>query len=231
MVEDDDAIADPLVVGLSTAQFEVVRVRTAAEALAAPRVDVVLLDLGLPDRDGQQVITELRGSSPVPIIVVTARGEESERVAGLNLGADDYVVKPFGLQELVARIWAVARRSGGHPHGPPTLQRLGPLELDRRARLIKVDGKPVACTPKEYSILELLAQDPGALVSRQDLLESVWGTNWYGTTKMIDVHVAALRKKLGRPSLIETVRGIGYRLSGAGDDAGAVSGQGSEPRR
>jgi DNA-binding response OmpR family regulator len=216
VVEDDDAIAGPLVAGLVAEHFEVQRVGTAAEALAAPPVDLVLLDLGLPDGEGREVITALRNVTPVPIIVVTARGEETERVTGLNLGADDYVVKPFGFQELVARIWAVARRGGSRTPGPPSLQRLGALEIDRRARGISVDGAHVACTPKEYAILELLAYDPGSLVTRQDLLDKVWGTNWYGTTKMIDVHVASLRKKLGRPELIETVRGVGYRLAGDG---------------
>jgi two-component system, OmpR family, response regulator RegX3 len=212
VIEDDDAIGDPLVRSLRAEHFDVDWVRTASGALSAPPADLVLLDLGLPDRDGADVLRELRSRSPVPVIVVTARGQESERVEGLNLGADDYVVKPFGFSELVARIWAVARRVS--PHATPELnvQQLGRLEIDHRSRLVRVDERVVSCTPKEYGILELLANDPGSLVTRQELVDKVWGSNWYGTTKMIDVHIASLRKKLGGAELIETVRGVGYRL-------------------
>ncbi len=213
VVEDDEAISEPLTERLRTAGFEVWLARSAGEALRSPRPDVVLLDLGLPDRDGREVITELRAATRVPIIVVTARGEETERVEGLNLGADDYVVKPFGFPELVARIWAVARRtSDRRTSGSVSVQTLGALEIDRRTRRVTVGGLPVSCTPKEYAILELLARDPGALVTRQTLIEELWGASWYGTTKMIDVHIAALRKKLEDPDVIETVRGVGYRL-------------------
>jgi len=210
LVEDDDRIAMPLTEGLERQGYEVERVSTAGQALAAERADLVLLDLGLPDREGLDLFSELRVGSPVPIIVVTARGDERDRVTGLNLGADDYVVKPFGLQELVARINAVMRRSG--PREPEGVQRIGPLEIDRPARVVRAGGVPVTCTPKEYAILDRLARHPGEVVTRQQLLESVWGPNWYGATKMIDVHVASLRKKVGYPDIIETLRGVGFRL-------------------
>lgn len=213
LVEDDDAIAVPLAEGLGREGFQVQRVATAAGALSAEPADLVLLDLGLPDRDGRALFSELRVASAVPIIVVTARGEEPDRVRGLNLGADDYVVKPFGLQELVARINAVMRRVAPRSNGLAAVQQVKSLEIDRRTHAVRLCGNPVACTPKEYAILDLLARDPGALVTRQQLLEGVWGPRWYGTTKMIDVHVASLRKKVGDPDLIETVRGVGFRLA------------------
>lgn len=215
VVEDDDAIAEPLGRGLAREGFEVVRVATGAAALAAEPVDVVLLDLGLPDLDGYEVCRRLRAASEVPIIVVTARGEEVDRVIGLELGADDYVVKPFGFRELVARIRAVTRRSATRRDDSsegPEVVRAGALELDLRAHRVRVEGREVALTPKEYDLLALLATDPGAVRTRDEILEQVWDPHWYGPTKTLDVHVASLRRKLGDPSLIETVRGVGFRL-------------------
>ncbi len=213
LVEDDDTIASPLVRGLERDGFAVAHAETGADArraFAATPPDVVLLDLGLPDVDGFELCREIRHDSGVPIIVVTARGEEVDRVVGLELGADDYVVKPFGFRELVARIRAVARRGTTH-HGDaaPT----GPLEVDRRTRRALVDGQVLALTPKEFDLLALLADDPGAVYSRQRILDEVWDPHWYGPTKTLDVHVASLRRKLGHPELIETVRGVGYRLA------------------
>jgi two-component system, OmpR family, response regulator RegX3 len=212
LVEDDDAIAEPLIAGLGRHGFQVSRARTGAEALAAPPHDVVLLDLGLPDLDGIDVCRRLRAASAVPIIVVTARSEEVDRVLGLELGADDYVVKPFGFRELVARIRAVTRRA--RPTTGPTegLQRLGRLELDRRQRQVLLDDTEVALTAKEFDLLALLAEDPGAVFERQQILEQVWDPHWFGPTKTLDVHVASLRKKLGDPGWIETIRGVGFRL-------------------
>jgi two-component system, OmpR family, response regulator RegX3 len=210
IVEDEDAIAEPLAEGLRREGFDVARAATGAEALAATRADVVLLDLRLPDVDGFDVCRELRSRSAVPIIVVTARGEEADRVAGLELGADDYVVKPFGLRELIARIRAVTRRARGE-HGA-AIARIGDLEVDIRARRATLSGREVELTQKEFDLLAALARDPGAVLSRRRLLEDVWDTSWYGSSKTIDVHVAALRRKLGDPSLIETVRGVGFRL-------------------
>lgn len=220
VVEDDDAIAEPLVDLLEREGFEVDRVVTARAALEASAADVVLLDLGLPDGDGQQVCRELRRRSEVPIIVLTARSAEDDRVAGLETGADDYVVKPYGSRELIARIRAVSRRAGRAPaattddsmNAPDGQQVIGRLEIDRRTRRVCVDGAEIACTPKEFGILGIVAEDPGSLVTRQEILDRVWGQHWYGPTKMIDVHIASLRKKLGAPDWLETVWGVGFRL-------------------
>ena len=214
LVEDDDAIADPLLRGLERESFVVERVATGADALAVGvggRFDVVLLDLGLPDIDGYEVCRRLRASSSVPIIVVTARGEEVDRVIGLELGADDYLVKPFGFRELVARIRAVTRRS--HVEQPvDDVVTVGELEVDLRSRRVRVAGTELELTRKEFDLLALLATDPGAIFTRDTILETVWDPHWYGPTKTLDVHVASLRKKLGDPTLIETVRGVGLRL-------------------
>jgi len=237
IVEDDDAIAAPLAKGLEREGLDVDRVQTGADALGRrlddPEdhpVDVVLLDLGLPDIDGFDVCRQLRARSDVPIIVVTARSEEVDRVVGLELGADDYIVKPFGFRELVARIRAVARRrvpradapthgeGGAAPSGgrPPTISGThGTLVVDRRTRRVAVDDEAIALTPKEYDLLVELMEDPGAVKSRQELLENVWDPHWYGPTKTLDVHVASLRKKLGDAGWIETVRGVGFRLDAA----------------
>ena len=215
LIEDDDSIGDPLEAGLTREGFTVDRVRTAAEALAADiTVDLVLLDLGLPDGDGFDVCRTLRARSGVPIIVVTARGEEVDRVVGLELGADDYVVKPFGNRELVARMRAVLRRTGPSAAAPAddAVVRAGQLEVDRRTRRVTVAGEPIVLTRKEYDLLALLAEDPGAVRTREEILERVWDPHWYGPTKTLDVHVASLRRKLGDPALVETVRGVGFRL-------------------
>jgi DNA-binding response OmpR family regulator len=211
VVEDEDAIADPLVAGLRREGYDVSRVATGEGALEASPADLVLLDLRLPDLDGFDVCRRLRERSRVPIIVVTARGEEADRVVGLELGADDYVVKPYGMRELIARIRAVTRRAAslGGDGGP---SRVGGLEVDERSRRVTLDGREIELTPKEFELLAALARDPGAAVSRQRLLAEVWQTSWYGSSKTIDVHVAGLRKKLGDPGWIETVRGIGFRL-------------------
>ena len=211
VVEDDDGIAAPLVTGLRREGFEVERVATGAAALAAAEPDLILLDLRLPDMDGYTVAREVRARSRVPIIMVTAKGEEVDRVVGLELGADDYVVKPFGLRELVARINAVMRRVSEMPDPVPVAV-VGDLEIDRRQHLVRLAGREVALTPKEFELLSLLAADPGAAVDRTTILEEVWGTRWYGPTKTIDVHISSLRRKLGDPAWIETVRGVGFRL-------------------
>jgi DNA-binding response OmpR family regulator len=211
VVEDEDAIADPLVAGLRREGYDVSRVETGGRALEEPPADLVLLDLRLPDIDGFDVCRRLRERSRVPIIVLTARGEEADRVAGLELGADDYVVKPYGLRELIARIRAVMRRTAAldTANGPLCV---GALEVDERARRATLDGHALELTPKEFDLLAALARDPGAALSRQRLLAEVWQTSWYGSSKTIDVHVAALRRKLGDPGWIETVRGVGFRL-------------------
>ena len=210
LVEDDDSIAEPLASGLGRYGFRVERVGTGAAALSAPPHDLVLLDLGLPDMDGIDVCRRLRELSAVPIIVITARSEEVDRVLGLELGADDYVVKPFGFRELVARIRAVTRRAQAAE--ATAVQRLGRLELDRRERRVRVGGAEVALTAKEFDLLALLSEDPGAVLARERILERVWDEHWFGPTKTLDVHVASLRRKLGDPGWIETVRGVGFRL-------------------
>jgi two-component system, OmpR family, response regulator RegX3 len=212
VVEDDDSIAEPLVAGLVREGFDAARVSTGREAVEqAEGAEVVLLDLNLPDADGLDVCRDIRKSSGVPIICVTARSDEAHRVTGLEAGADDYIVKPFGFRELVARIGAVTRR---RPQVEArVVSEVGDLVVDRRARRASVAGVVVDLTPKEFDILAVLASDPGATIGRQQLLERVWGAPWYGPTKTLDVHVASLRKKLGDPAWIEAVRGVGFRLA------------------
>ena len=209
VVEDDPAIADSLVRGLRQAGYEAECVGTGRAALAQPPSEVVLLDLGLPDMDGVEVCRRLRQRSDPAIIVVTARGEEADRVLALDEGADDYLVKPFGLAELMARLRAVLRRTHPLEHEPV---RYGPLTIDTRTRKVAVEGREVALTPKEFDILACLAADPGRVLTRQQILESAWGAHWYGPTKVVDAHVGALRRKLGVPGLIETAYGRGFRL-------------------
>jgi DNA-binding response OmpR family regulator len=217
IVEDDDRIAAPLLKGLQAEGFDAERVDTGASALTrfeqgtGARPDVVLLDLRLPDVDGFEVCRRIRAVDDVPIIVVTARGEEVDRVLGLELGADDYVVKPFGFRELLARIRAVTRRTQSRPTADPTIA-IGPLAIDRRTRRVTIDDRDVPLTQKEFDLLALLAEDPDAVWPRMRILEEVWDPHWYGPTKTLDVHVATLRKKLGHPEWIETVRGVGFRL-------------------
>ena len=211
LVEDEDSIADPLSEGLRREGYEVARAATGSAALAAAPTDLVLLDLRLPDVDGYTVCRELRARSDVPIIMVTARGEEVDRVIGLELGADDYIVKPFGLRELVARIRAVTRRTGRTADGGDAIV-AGALTIDLRAHRAWLGDDELQLTPKEFDLLTLLAREAGAVVTRERVLRDVWQTGWYGSSKTIDVHVASLRRKLGDPRWIETVRGIGLRL-------------------
>src|SRR5689334_22198565 len=178
VVEDEESIAEPLAEGLRREGFVVSVAATGAEALAAGETDIVLLDLRLPDIDGLDVCRRLRERSRVPIIVLTARGEEADRVVGLELGADDYVVKPYGLRELIARIRAVMRRTASAPNAGGALE-VGELEVDERARRATLCGRELALTPKEFDLLAALARDPGAALTRQRLLAEVWETSWY----------------------------------------------------
>ena len=213
LVEDDPTIAGPLIEGLRREGFDVTHAPTGAAALTAGPVDLVLLDLGLPDLEGRVVCQELRARGPVPIIVVTARGDEIDRVTLLELGADDYVVKPFGFRELVARIRAVLRRTAGAAaDAPPPRIEVGDLVVDRRTRTVTHAGRPVSLSPKEFDLLVCLGEDPGAVRSREQLMHEVWDEHWWGSTKTLDVHIASLRKKL-RADCIETVRSVGYRLT------------------
>jgi DNA-binding response OmpR family regulator len=215
IVEDEDAIAEPLAEGLRREGWEVDRAATGALALErAGDADIVLLDVRLPDVDGFTVCRQIRAASNVPVIMVTARGEEVDRVVGLELGADDYVVKPFGLRELVARMRAVLRRAAGDGAARPEVLVAGTIEIDTRARGVTVAGHPLVdeLTPKEYDLLVALAAEPGVVVPKERLVREVWGTSWYGAAKTVDVHVASLRRKLGDPGLVETIRGVGLRV-------------------
>jgi len=209
VVEDDPAVAEPLLAGLQRNGIEVDHVVYASQVIAAAQgVDVILLDLGLPDGDGLEVLRELRRTLDIPVIIATARGDETDRIVGLELGADDYVVKPFSVRELAARVRAVARRRRIEPN-----LESGRLVVDRTRHLVTVDDQPVELTAKEFDLLAVLAEEPGRAVTRQELFSRVWDPVWIGTGKTLDVHVASLRKKLGDPELIETVRGVGYRLA------------------
>lgn len=243
LVEDDDHVAAALSAVLGRHGFRVDHVRSGAEALrkllpgsqheAGEPVDVVLLDLGLPDQDGFEVCGRIRRTSSTPVIMVTARADVRSRIHGLNLGADDYVVKPYDMGELLARIHAVSRRkasedgvghgaaTGGEPGGRTgedtgstagTLT-LGAVTIELLTRHVSVDGAEVALTRKEFDLLALLAQRPGVVFRREQIISEVWRTSWEGTGRTLEVHVASLRSKLKRPSLIETVRGVGYRMA------------------
>jgi DNA-binding response OmpR family regulator len=215
LVEDDPSIGASLVEGLTADGHAVEHVTTGARALAASGYELVLLDLGLPDIDGRDVCRTLRERTAAPIIMLTARGDEFDRVLGLELGADDYVTKPFSMRELLARIRAVGRRTVGEAD-PRAEQRLGPLRIDRRTRRVHLGDDEVTLTAKEFDVLAYLADDAGAVRSRTEILENVWDVNWYGPTKTVDAHVASLRKKLGDPGWIEAVRGVGFRLEPRG---------------
>jgi two-component system, OmpR family, response regulator RegX3 len=216
LIEDDAAIADAIVDSLEAVSWEVLNERTGAAGLARlddGPWDVLLLDLGLPDMDGSEVARIARESSHLPIIVISARGDETDRVLALELGADDYLVKPFGMRELLARIRAVHRRSGVSVEKPhDSVLTLGELTIDPRERRVHVGGTELGLTPKEFDVLHYLAQEPGTAFRREAILQDVWDMNWYGSTKTLDAHVAALRKKLGNPAWIESVRGVGFRL-------------------
>ncbi|MGA0933281.1 MAG: winged helix-turn-helix domain-containing protein [Candidatus Nanopelagicales bacterium] len=214
VVEDDPAVAEPLLEGLRRHGLDVEHVAYAAQAVTAARdADVVILDLGLPDDDGLNVLRSVRATCEVPVIIVTARGDETDRVVGLELGADDYVVKPFSVRELSARIRAVSRRRRVEASIVT-----GRVHIDRSRRRAEFEGAPLDLTAKEFDLLAVLSEEPGRVVPRQELLSRVWDPVWHGSGKTLDVHVSSLRRKLPDPSAIETVRGVGYRLA---DDGGA----------
>ncbi|QIP83735.1 response regulator [Streptomyces sp. Tu 2975] len=252
LIEDDDTIAEPLAEGLARYGLAVERFATGAEALGASYGDIVLLDLGLPDIDGIDVCRRIRQVSDVPIIMLTARGGEADRIVGLEIGADDYLAKPFSIRELIARVRAVTRRTavaahgftgppgparpatvtalpepstgapgtdpaagarGGRPSGGAEAARSGGLVVDRRTRQVRLGTGQVALTPKEFDLLALLAEDPGAVYTRRQIIDQVWDPHFHGPTRTLDVHVATLRRKLGDARWIETVRGVGFRLT------------------
>ncbi|MEO3753986.1 response regulator transcription factor [Streptomyces sp. B6B3] len=224
LVEDDEHVAAALVAVLGRHGFEVVHASGGEEALGLLRersFEVVLLDLGLPDVDGFEVCGRIRRASSVPVIMVTARADVRSRIHGLNLGADDYVVKPYDTGELLARIHAVSRRTvpaeaDAPPAGgavPDRVLALGPVTVELSTRRVSVDGQQVSLTRKEFDLLALLGQRPGVVFRREQIISDVWQTNWEGTGRTLEVHVASLRAKLRRPELVETVRGVGYRLA------------------
>ncbi|UGB36082.1 response regulator transcription factor [Microbacterium sp. cx-55] len=223
IVEDDPSIADSLREGLTRYGYEVEWVMSGREALAAAPPDLILLDLGLPDMDGLDVCRQLRAVSNVPIIVITARGDEVDTVAGLEVGADDYVAKPFGVREIVARIRAVTRRHAGDAPAmggtrdevaPPPID-VGTVSIDVAARRVRRGDGEVALAPKEFDLLVALTRRAGSVLTRESLIDEVWDSHWFGSTRTLDVHVSALRQKLGPDVVITTVRGVGFRVERA----------------
>ncbi|MEU1319574.1 response regulator transcription factor [Streptomyces tibetensis] len=219
LVEDDNHVAAALSAVLARHGFDVTHARSGEEALQAlvPEGDcfgVVLLDLGLPDQDGYEVCGKIRKRTSTPVIMVTARSDVRSRIHGLNMGADDYVVKPYDTGELLARIHAVSRRTSHEDtsSGIETELRLGPVHIELPTRRVSVDGSVISLTRKEFDLLALLAQRPGVVFRREQIISEVWQTSWEGTGRTLEVHVASLRAKLRMPALIETVRGVGYRL-------------------
>ena len=220
LIEDEDSISEPLAAVLDREGFSTVVAATAAEGVEAFRTrspELVLLDIMLPDGDGRDVLREIRSSSRVPVIVLTARGQEMDRVLGLELGADDYVVKPFSGAELVARIRAVLRRVAAPAPGAQRTLAVGDVRMSLDTREVTREGAPVELTLKEFELLRMLMEEAGKVVRRTDLMDEVWDPNWYGSTKTLDVHVSSLRKKLGddpnSPRYIRTIRGVGFRFA------------------
>jgi two-component system response regulator RegX3 len=228
LVEDEESITAPLAEALAREGFDTSVAGTAAAALELAkdvRPDLVLLDVMLPDGSGFDVARELRRDSRVPIIMLTARGEEADRVAGLELGADDYVVKPFSARELVARVRAVLRRAAeAGERRPEGALAVGDVRLDPDRRSTTFQGTELELSRKEFELLRLLMENSGSVVTRERLIDEVWDTNWFGSTKTLDVHVSGLRKKLGddsnAPRYIHTVRGVGFRFAGADEVGG-----------
>ncbi len=216
VVEDEQAIAELVRAYLRRDGFDVVWARSgeqALEELSRHPVRLVVLDIGLPGIDGFEVCRRLRGRTGVPILMLSARDDEVDRVAGLEAGADDYVVKPFSPRELVARVKAILRRApdGGAVRHGATLA-VDDVELDHASRTVSVAGEPIELTSREFDLLAALLAHPGVVLSRDRLLELAWQGEFAGGTRTVDVHVAQLRRKLDRPGLVETVRGAGYKV-------------------
>ncbi|MFK4102005.1 response regulator transcription factor [Streptomyces sp. NPDC019531] len=214
LAEDDDGVAAALVEVLYDHGHITRRVRYGRDVLTYHRSsDLLLLDLGLPDTDGLDVLRKLRTVSDMSVVVLTARGDERSVVRGLRLGADDYLVKPVRLKELLARIEAVTRRTAARsgPAPLPTV-RVGDAEVDLHARRVRVAGAEVELTTKEFDVLAVLAARAGTAVSREQLLDEVWGDAYQAVSRSLDVHLTQLRTKLGRPELLTTIRGFGYRF-------------------
>ncbi|MFD8566914.1 response regulator transcription factor [Streptomyces sp. NPDC057694] len=217
LAEDDDGVAGALLEVLYDHGHVTRRVQHGKSVLTYHRsADLLLLDLGLPDMDGLDVLRSLRAVSALPVVVLTARGDERSVVRGLRLGADDYLVKPVRLAELLARIDAVTRRAAARGGTAARTVRAGDVEVDLDARRVLADGAAVELTTKEFDILAVLAARAGTAVSREQLLDEVWGDAHHGVSRSLDVHLTQLRAKLSRPELLTTIRGFGYRF---GDSA------------
>ena len=213
VVDDEPNIADLVDLYLAREGFRVLKTGTGEGGLQAVRDHrprLVVLDVGLPDVDGLEVCKRLRTTSQIPVIFLTARDSEVDRVLGLELGGDDYLTKPFSPAELVARVKAVLRRVDGGP--APEVMQVGEVAIDTGRREVRNAGEPVEFTTKEFDLLRYLAERPGLALSRQQILDGVWGYDWYGDARTVDVHIAQVRKKLGDAVQIKTVRGVGYRL-------------------
>jgi two-component system response regulator RegX3 len=222
VVEDEEAISEPLAEYLERDGFDAEVAGTLAEARSAlerQAPDLLLLDVMLPDGDGRELAREIRKTSDVPIIMLTARGEEIDRVLGLELGADDYVVKPFSARELAARIRAIMRR--GRSTGRLGTIEVGDLMLDPSARTVTKAGQPIELAAREFDLLHMLMANAGQVVRREDIMDEVWDAHWFGPTKTLDVHISWLRKKLeddaSDPRYISTVRGVGFRFLAPGE--------------
>jgi DNA-binding response OmpR family regulator len=227
IVDDESDLAQLLAFNLRQAGFDPRIAVNGAEALrlAAERIpDLVLLDVMLPDGDGRDVLRDIRSTSRTPVVMLTARGEEMDRVLGLELGADDYVTKPFSAAELVARLRAVLRRTEAAPPAAQQVLEVGDVRIDLDRRQVARGADEIDLTVKEFDLLRLLVENAGRLVKRETLMSEVWDPNWWGSTKTLDVHVSSLRKKLGddpsAPRYIHTIRGIGFRFASA-DELGA----------
>jgi two-component system response regulator RegX3 len=228
LIEDEEAISEPLAAALGREGFDTVVAATAAkgmELFEQRSPDLVLLDVMLPDGDGRDLLRRIRETSRTPVVMLTARGEETDRVLGLELGADDYVTKPFSAAELAARVRAVLRRAGGDaPQAAGTVLEAGDVRMNLETHTAERAGEPLDLTVKEFELLRVLLERAGKLVRRDELVHEVWDPAWFGSTKTLDVHVSALRKKLGddpaAPRYIHTVRGVGFRFD-AGDQPAA----------
>lgn len=222
LVEDEEAISEPLAEHLVREGLDVEvapTIAAAAEAWQLRPQDLILLDVMLPDGDGRDLARDIRKTSDVPIVMLTARGEEVDRIVGLELGADDYVVKPFSAAELVARIRAILRRGGARTRKGPL--DAGSIVLDPGARTCSKDGEPLELAAKEFDLLHMLMANAGTVVTREEIMDEVWDPHWFGPTKTLDVHISWLRKKIEddptRPRYITTVRGVGFRFSSPED--------------
>ncbi|GIU97611.1 MAG: DNA-binding response regulator [Actinomycetota bacterium] len=226
VVEDEASIAEPLAEHLQREGFDpkiAGTIADARQAMARDQPDLILLDVMLPDGDGRDLCREVRKASDVPIIMLTARGEEVDRIVGLELGADDYVVKPFSAAELVARMRAILRRGRTGTRGGAIS--VGAITLDPASRRVTKDGVPIDLAAKEFDLLHLLMENAGAVLRREEIMDRVWDPHWFGPTKTLDVHISWLRKKLeddpSSPTYITTIRGVGFRFASADEVAGA----------